>query len=151
MPSTPAPLGQHRTSSAGETEALAARLAAALEAGDRVALLGPLGSGKTIFVRGLARGLGIDPAEVHSPTFTRVHHHRGGRLTLVHVDLFRVDTPQGYDELGLEEETESEPMVIAFEWAEHLPAGTPPPRYVIRLEAGATENERQVSIARAQD
>jgi tRNA threonylcarbamoyladenosine biosynthesis protein TsaE len=134
------------TSSADETEALAGRLAASLGAGDRVGLLGPLGSGKTVFVRGLARGLGIDPSEIHSPTFTRVHHHRGGRLTLVHADLYRVDTPQGYEELGLEEEEEAGPAVIALEWAEHLPAWAPPPRYIVRLQAGTEEGERRISI-----
>src|SRR5207237_6258894 len=72
-----------------ETEAAATRLATSLRPGDVVLLVGPLGAGKTAFVRGLAVGLGIDPAEVSSPTFTLVQEYRG-RLTLQHADLYRV-------------------------------------------------------------
>jgi len=119
--STPAsPLfGSHVTRSPEETEALAARLAAALRPGDRVALCGPLGGGKTTFVRGLARGLGLDPTDVHSPTFTRVHRYRG-RITLVHADLYRVDTAEGYAELGLDDDEAASGDVAATAGA---PAG----------------------------
>ena len=68
-----------------------ARWPRALKAGDVVLLSGDLGAGKTAFVRGLAAGLGIDPDEVSSPTFTLVHEYRGGRLTLYHADLYRLD------------------------------------------------------------
>ena len=70
------------TRSEDETADVARELAAALKAGDVILLAGNLGAGKTAFVRGLASGLGLDPEDVSSPTFTLVHEYRGGRLTL---------------------------------------------------------------------
>lgn len=141
----PLPAGLHTTRSPAATEDLAARLVRSLRPGDRVALCGPLGSGKTTFVRGLARGLGLDPSAVHSPTFTRVHRYRGA-LTLVHVDLYRVDTPEAYDELGLEADEESG-SIVAFEWGEKLPAGAPPPRLRVVFDPGSSDDERRITIS----
>lgn len=81
-------------------------------------LAGPLGAGKTAFARGLAAGLGIDPGEVSSPTFTLIHEYRGGRLTLYHADLYRLERA-ATDDLGLEE-TGAADGVLAIEWAERL-------------------------------
>jgi tRNA threonylcarbamoyladenosine biosynthesis protein TsaE len=99
------------------TEALAEQLAATLRAGDVVLLSGPLGAGKTAFVRGLARGLGLSAADVSSPTFTLIHEYRGGRLTLFHVDLYRL-TSADADDLGLQELGVD--GVLAIEWPERL-------------------------------
>jgi tRNA threonylcarbamoyladenosine biosynthesis protein TsaE len=79
------------TASEEETQAIARELSATLRAGDVVLLSGDLGAGKTTFVRGLADGLGIDPREVSSPTFTLVHEYRGNGLTLYHADLYRLE------------------------------------------------------------
>ncbi len=106
------------TRSVEETEALAADLATRLTPGDVVLLSGDLGAGKTAFVRGLARGLGIDPEEVSSPTFALVHEYGGGRLTLFHVDLYRLDGAASAD-LGLEEMSAGG-GVLAVEWPERL-------------------------------
>lgn len=106
------------THSEDDTQALARRLGAALGAGDVVLLSGNLGAGKTAFVRGLAAGLGIDPDEVSSPTFTLIHEYRGGRLTLYHVDLYRLDRAATAD-LGLEELGVSD-GVLAIEWPDRL-------------------------------
>jgi tRNA threonylcarbamoyladenosine biosynthesis protein TsaE len=84
-----------------------------------VLLSGDLGAGKTAFVRGLASGLGIDPAEVSSPTFTLVQEYRGGRLLLHHVDLYRLG-PVEADDLGLDELAVSG-GVTAVEWPDRLP------------------------------
>lgn len=82
-----------RTTSAGETERLGARLGETAPAGALLGLVGDLGAGKTCLVRGLAAGLGADPESVHSPTFVIATEYRGGRLPLHHVDLYRLEAP----------------------------------------------------------
>lgn len=106
------------THSERETIEFARRLGAGLRAGAVVLLSGELGTGKTAFVRGLAAGLGIDPDEVSSPTFTLIHEYHG-RLTLYHADLYRLSEREA-EELGLEELASSQ-GVVAIEWAEKLP------------------------------
>ncbi len=101
-----------------DTQQIARDLASRLKAGDVVLLAGPLGAGKTAFARGLAAGLGIDPDEVSSPTFTLIHEYRGGRLTMYHADLYRLERA-ATDDLGLEE-TGAADGVLAIEWAERL-------------------------------
>lgn len=108
----------HTSRSEQETAAIAKALAADLRAGDVLLLSGNLGAGKTAFVRGLAEGLGVDPREVSSPTFTLVHEYRGGRLTLYHVDLYRLDRA-ATDDLGLEELGVRD-GVLAIEWPDRL-------------------------------
>lgn len=108
----------YESNSESDTRAVAARLAADLRPGAVLLLSGDLGAGKTAFVRGLAEGLGIDPAEVTSPTFTLVHEYRQGRLPLVHVDLYRLDEVD-LDELGMDTELAAR-GVLAIEWAERL-------------------------------
>jgi tRNA threonylcarbamoyladenosine biosynthesis protein TsaE len=112
-----------RTRSEAETVAAGRDLARDLSAGSVVLLSGDLGAGKTAFVRGLAEGLGVDPAEVSSPTFTLVQEYRGGRLPLVHADLYRLNDPREIDDLGLEELGAE--AVLAIEWADRLPRPVP--------------------------
>ena len=106
------------TRSEEETAGVARELASALKAGDVILLSGNLGAGKTAFVRGLASGLGIDPEEVSSPTFTLVHEYRGGRLTLYHADLYRLERIATED-IGLEEMGIAD-GVLAIEWPDRL-------------------------------
>jgi len=101
-----------------ETHAIAREFAATLRAGDVVLLSGDLGAGKTTFVRGLAQGLGIDPEDVSSPTFTLIHEYRGGRLTLYHADLYRLERTATED-VGLEEIGVRD-GVLAIEWPDRL-------------------------------
>ncbi len=110
---------QVRTShSPEETRALAARLGRRLAPGDVVALRGELGSGKTEFVHGLAQGLGVPGELVASPSFTLAHEYPG-RLTLIHLDLYRLEDlpPELLPDL---EEYLSGDHVVAVEWAERL-------------------------------
>ena len=104
------------TDSESGTSAAGERLARVLGAGDVVLLFGELGAGKTAFVRGLARGLGAEPEDVSSPTFTLVQEYRGGRLPLYHVDLYRLE-PAEIADLGLDEMIEGD-GVVAIEWAD---------------------------------
>jgi tRNA threonylcarbamoyladenosine biosynthesis protein TsaE len=108
----------HTTRSEEETAAIARAVAADLQAGAVLLLSGNLGAGKTAFVRGLAEGLGVDPGEVSSPTFTLVHEYRGGTLTLFHVDLYRLDRA-ATDDLGLDELGVAN-GVLAIEWPDRL-------------------------------
>ena len=127
-----------------ETAAVGRELAATLRAGDVLLLYGDLGAGKTAFVRGLAEGLGVSRDEVSSPTFTLIQEYRGGRLPLFHVDLYRIEDPREFDELGLDEIAEE--GVLAIEWAERLPG---PPRNAVRISLEhAGENERRIAISR---
>jgi tRNA threonylcarbamoyladenosine biosynthesis protein TsaE len=125
-----------------ETAAIARRLAPTLSAGDAVLLYGDLGAGKTAFVRGLAEGLRIDPAQVTSPTFTLVNEYRGGRLTLVHADLYRLDDAREIDDLGLDEIAAT--GVLAIEWAEKL-SRVPEHAMEVRIAHGAAD-ERVLTI-----
>jgi tRNA threonylcarbamoyladenosine biosynthesis protein TsaE len=116
-----------RANTVGEeqTRELAARLAAALRPGDVLALVGDLGSGKTRFVQGLARGLG-SPADalVVSPTFTLLAVYSRGRLPLYHFDLYRLRDERDLECIGAEEYLWGD-GVCAVEWAERAPAMMP--------------------------
>lgn len=96
---------------------VAADLAGRIGPGSIVLLSGDLGAGKTVFVRGLARGLGIDDSAVSSPTFTLIQEYRGP-VTLYHVDLYRINAAE-VEDLGLEE-LMSPTSVVAIEWADKL-------------------------------
>jgi tRNA threonylcarbamoyladenosine biosynthesis protein TsaE len=140
-----------------ETEALGEALGRAARGGELIGLVGDLGAGKTCLVRGLACGLGIDPGRVHSPSFTIVTEYPGGRLSLHHVDLYRLERPRD-DELSLREVLYGE-GVAAVEWFDRLlPAAGDEVlvitlRYAgrdartIRLEARGARHERLLDLA----
>jgi tRNA threonylcarbamoyladenosine biosynthesis protein TsaE len=127
------------TGSERATRDVARALAGRLGPGDVVLLHGDLGAGKTVFVKGLADGLGVDPGEVTSPTFTLVHEYAGGRLPLVHLDLYRLERTE-LDEVGLDPEVAARGVVVV-EWAErlsHRPAGA----IDVRIEDGGGDRRR---------
>ena len=106
------------TASPEETQKIAAKLGEKLKPGDVVLLFGDLGAGKTTFVQGLARGLGVpEDYYVQSPTFALINEYPG-RVPLYHVDLYRLAPEDVYD-LGLEELVEK--GVVVIEWSERLP------------------------------
>ena len=131
------------THSESETAAVARELASTLRAGSIVLLSGDLGAGKTTFVRGLAEGLGVAPGEVSSPTFTLIQEYRGGRLPLLHVDLYRLDDAREIDELGLEELGAD--GVLAIEWAEKLPR---PISWAIRVRIEQGDGDSRTILVR---
>ena len=138
-----------QTHSEQETMAAARRLAAELRPGQIVTLTGPLGAGKTVFVRGLAEGLGIDPRHVHSPSFTIVGEYgpsASGRR-LVHADLYRVDRTSEIEDLGLADYLDSG-CVVAVEWGEKLPARFLAGAVRVTIE-DAGEDHRRLTIARS--
>jgi tRNA threonylcarbamoyladenosine biosynthesis protein TsaE len=104
--------------SPAETEALGEKFGRAARRGWVIALSGELGAGKTQFVKGLARGLGIS-ARVHSPTFTLVAEYGGGRLKLFHLDLYRLETRQQILSAGVEEFLQPDGVAVV-EWAERI-------------------------------
>lgn len=109
------------------------RLAAHLRGGEVLLLCGDLGAGKTELVRGLAQGLGLAPAEVSSPTFILIHEYHHGRLPLIHVDLYRLETPDEEFLLTLEDYWQP-PAVTVIEWAERLGTQRPADYLLIQLE-----------------
>ena len=129
------------TGSPEETAALAADLAAHLEVGDVVAVSGELGAGKTTFVRGAARALGVtDP--VSSPTFTLGHRY-AARTPVAHLDLYRLSglSPEEWGDL----EPYFDGAVVFVEWPEHAGDWLPPPRAVVTLDH-VDQSHRRVTI-----
>lgn len=119
-----------------ETLALGREFGELLEGGMLVGLVGDLGSGKTVFVKGLAEGLGI-AERVHSPTFSLVNEYVGGRLPCFHLDLYRLESRAQIQGAGLEELMDAREGVVVVEWYDRfadlrLPA--PPKCCVIRFE-----------------
>jgi tRNA threonylcarbamoyladenosine biosynthesis protein TsaE len=125
-----------RIRSAEEMQEISARLGCVVQIGDVVALTGPLGAGKTTFVQGFARGLGV-PADRHvaSPTFALVNEHPG-RIDFVHVDFYRIVSPSELPELGIEEAYDR--AVTAIEWADRFPDWLPADTLHISIEPEAS-------------
>lgn len=117
----PDSLGQRTftAATAEDTQLLGRALAARLRGGEWLLVSGPLGAGKTTFVRGLARGLGYD-GTVRSPTFTLVAVY-STRPVLVHADLYRLNEGAGADDLGLDDLAAEVDAVVVVEWADRFP------------------------------
>jgi tRNA threonylcarbamoyladenosine biosynthesis protein TsaE len=137
------PLREIITSSADETFAVARGIGERLTGGEVFFLKGDLGSGKTVFAKGLAAGLKIAPSEVTSPTFTLINVYEG-RLRLYHIDLYRLDAVM-HHELGLDEILEEERAVVAIEWAERL--GFVPDKVTSVEMTWLSDNQRKITIA----
>ena len=122
------------TVGAEQTEALAERLGSACEGGELVVLTGELGSGKTCFVRGLARGLGCDPSAVRSPSFTLLHAYAGDGKTSTAAEF-------ALRRCGLEEALGGG-GVAALEWGECFVTALPPDRLEVELTHLSPESRR---------
>ncbi|MFN2532039.1 MAG: tRNA (adenosine(37)-N6)-threonylcarbamoyltransferase complex ATPase subunit type 1 TsaE [Pyrinomonadaceae bacterium] len=137
---------EFRSWSPGETFNYGHQLGARLSGGEILLLSGPLGAGKTLLVKGICAGLGIDPEDVTSPSFTLVNPYEG-RLRLYHIDLYRLDEgASAAHAVDLDELLRDEQAVIAIEWAERI-GRYPLPENVwnIRIE-GDGEALRTISI-----
>lgn len=134
-----------RSRSVGETQALAARIQPVLEGGDVLLLGGDLGAGKTAFVQGLARAMGI-VGPVTSPTFTLVRSYDApNRVRLLHADVYRLDHLQEVADLGLEELLEDD-TIAAIEWGEMAAPVLARDYLEIRLDFGDGNDDRTVSV-----
>ena len=133
------------TASAEETQTLAAQLAAELPTGAVLCLHGDLGAGKTCFVQGLARAIGVR-RPVGSPTFTLINEYRGTR-GLAHIDLYRIRGAADAFGLGVEDYLEHFDGIVAIEWAERLGDLLPETCWHVRLEPGPSgEDSRLITI-----
>ena len=126
-------------------EALGARLASRLGAGDLVLLNGELGAGKTTLTRGIGQALGAR-GQVTSPTFALVQRHGGGERLIYHLDLYRIEAERELDELGIED-MEEEGALLVVEWAEKLGRYRREDGVEVTLEV-LGENRRRITIRR---
>ena len=134
------------TRSADETHALARRIGAVLRAGDVVVLGGELGTGKTVFAKGIAVALGITEPVV-SPTFTVMREY-DAPTPLVHVDVYRLDHLQELHDLGFDDLVGSDAVTVV-EWGDRVSALLPADRLDVHLEPGAGDDDRSVSLEAA--
>jgi tRNA threonylcarbamoyladenosine biosynthesis protein TsaE len=133
------------TDSPEATFALGRKIAAKLVAGDVLCLSGDLGAGKTLFVQGLADGLGVRDT-VNSPTFTILQVYATGRLPLYHFDLYRLDSPEELSNIGFEEYLDTD-GVTAIEWADKFLPAMPEEALGIELKiAGYDAAKRVITI-----
>ena len=132
--------------SVADTESVAADLAAGLSAGACITLSGDLGAGKTQFVRGLVAGLGGNPRAVSSPTYVLLNVYPGGRLTVYHLDAYRVAGPEDFESIGFPELLEQGGVVVV-EWATRVTDMMPPNTLHVRIDA-IGESSRRIAIAK---
>lgn len=129
-----------------DTVTLGAKLAKGLKPGDVVALIGDLGSGKTVFTKGIARGLGVKDARyVNSPTFVVIKEYKG-RIPLYHFDLYRLDHRTSLDEMNYEEYFYGGGVTV-IEWADKI-RKILPERYIEVRMSVADESERKIEIVK---
>ena len=132
------------TRSIDETQNLSQKLGELLNQPLIIALFGDLGSGKTAFVQGLAKGLEVpDKYYITSPTFTLINEYPG-RLPLMHVDLYRLDSIADLEDIGLEERLYDK-AVIAIEWADKLSDSLPARHLVVTMDI-IDDNSRTLSL-----
>ena len=132
---------EFRTHSVAETVALGEKLAARFGPGELVALVGGLGAGKTVFVRGIARGAGVaDERIVSSPSYVLVHEYEG-RFPVFHVDLYRLGEPAAeLEQLALEEMLAA--GVVLVEWADRAGRALPRPHWRVTIEPTAAKSRK---------
>jgi tRNA threonylcarbamoyladenosine biosynthesis protein TsaE len=144
-------VGEWTSRGADETFEAGRRVGERLGGGEILLLSGTLGAGKTVFAKGLAAGLGLDPSEVSSPSFTLVNRYGEGRLVLYHLDLYRLaEGASAAHAVELDELLADESAVIVIEWAERMGRyRLPPTVWRVHIE-GDGEDPRRIRITRAE-
>jgi len=134
---------QVRTGAPAATRRVGERIGRLLEPGDVVLLSGDLGAGKTVLAQGIGRGLGVkDP--IKSSSFVLMNQYEGGRVSLYHADLYRLEDPDRVVELALEELAAD--GVLAVEWPERAPGRFPPDHLLVHIAYGGGEH-REIEIS----
>ena len=134
---------EYRTRSVQETEQLASEFAKELKRGDVIAFTGGMGAGKTAFVRGLAKGLGVS-GEVSSPTYAIVNEYRGNPA-LYHFDMYRVGSPEDLFTTGSYDYLDDGESILAVEWSENITDSLPEQTIYVNITP-LSESERKIQI-----
>jgi tRNA threonylcarbamoyladenosine biosynthesis protein TsaE len=131
--------------SEGDTVALGAAIAAVVEPGIVIGLIGPLGAGKTRLVRAIAEALDVDPGAISSPTFVLIHEYHG-RIPVYHFDAYRLPSAEAFEELGVAEYWTAGGVCLV-EWADRVAHFLPESRWMITLEPlGPTERTARIDL-----
>ena len=136
-------MSEHITYSAEQTEQIGADLGSRLKPGDFIALFGKMGTGKTTFINGVAKGLGIVDT-VSSPTFALVHEY-AGTVPLYHFDMYRINSWDDLYSTGYFDYCESK-GVVAVEWSENIEMALPSDFIKVELFASQDFKERRIRI-----
>ena len=134
--------------SVAETEHLAGRFYQMIKPDGLVGLYGPLGAGKTCFVRGLAMAAGVKTDDVNSPSFTIINEYINGETPIFHFDLYRFSKAIDFESIGADEYFLREGIVL-IEWAENAEEYIPGDRYNIRFDI-IDETSRRITISKSQ-
>jgi tRNA threonylcarbamoyladenosine biosynthesis protein TsaE len=132
--------------STDETETIAGRFYDQFGPNALVALYGPLGAGKTCFVKGVARAAGVDPDDVNSPSFTLINEYPGGRTPVFHFDLYRMVDPAEFYSIGGEDYLDRDGMLL-IEWAENGKGFIPENRIDVNIDI-IDESRRKIVFSR---
>jgi tRNA threonylcarbamoyladenosine biosynthesis protein TsaE len=135
-----------RTRSENGTVGLGELMTELLRAPKLVVLRGDLGMGKTTLVRGMAAALGAPPEDVTSPTFTLVHEYKGRKTRLIHLDLYRLETEQEIESIGLWELADAPDALVLVEWGERFESVMQRADAEIAITQGEVENERLLHV-----
>jgi len=133
------------TKSPKETQEIAISLVKKIKKGGMICLFGNLGTGKTIFTKGLAEGLGIENLSIKSPTYTYIRHHKKNGQNIYHIDLYRLEQIDELLALELDEIMQNKENIVIVEWADRMESILPEKRIDVELEY-IDDDSREIKI-----